>query len=116
MPLKRFLVAAMIAALVSPGCGGSRRAQRLDRAALQERLASLEKPGLLIGEFALDKVLDGDTIRVGGVDQSLRLLGIDTEETFKTEGDRRLFENGWKSYCDTKRGKSRSEEHTSELQ
>ncbi len=51
--------------------------------------------GLLIGEFALapGAVVDGDTIKVGGLDASLRLLGLDTEETFKSEKDLRLYES-----------------------
>ena len=101
------LLVTVAGTVAGTGCGGSRRAQRIDRAALQERLGALEKPGLLIGEFALDKVLDGDTIRVASIDQSLRLLGIDTEETFKTEGDRRLFEDGWQGYLKAKRGSSK---------
>lgn len=37
----------------------------------------------VIGEFTVQKVLDGDTFRLDGLDKSTRLLGIDTEETFK---------------------------------
>ena len=45
----------------------------------------------------------------GGIDQSqsLSLLGIDTEETCKNEGERRLFENGWQSHLKARRGSSR---------
>jgi endonuclease YncB( thermonuclease family) len=46
-------------------------------------------------------------VRVGGLQTSLRLLAVDTEETFKNEQDRRLFEGGWDEYLAKKRGKSR---------
>ncbi|MDB4953392.1 MAG: hypothetical protein JWO36_961 [Myxococcales bacterium] len=59
---------------------------------------------LAIGELALTKVTDGDTIRVAGLDASLRLLGFDAEETFKSKADRRAFEAGWDSYKTAKRG------------
>lgn len=39
----------------------------------------------VIGEFTVSKILDGDTFRFEGLDKSTRLLGIDTEETFKDE-------------------------------
>jgi len=89
-------------------CGGSKRARRLRKAEVQERLKVLETPGLVIGEFPLARgaIVDGDTIKVGGLDASLRLLAIDTEETFKTDADRRLFEAGFKQYLEAKRGKS----------
>jgi endonuclease YncB( thermonuclease family) len=37
----------------------------------------------VIGEFTVQKILDGDSFRFEGLDRSTRLLGIDTEETFK---------------------------------
>ncbi|MBV1857004.1 MAG: thermonuclease family protein, partial [Nannocystaceae bacterium] len=44
-------------------------------------------------------VVDGDTLKVSGLDSSLRLLGIDTEETFKSEKDLRLYESlGFEAY------------------
>jgi endonuclease YncB( thermonuclease family) len=39
----------------------------------------------IIGEFTVSKILDGDTFRFEGLDRSTRLLGIDTEETFKDD-------------------------------
>lgn len=38
---------------------------------------------LVIGNYKISKVIDGDTFRFEGLDKSTRLLGIDTEETFK---------------------------------
>ncbi len=40
---------------------------------------------LVIGEFKIRKVTDGDTFRFDNLDRPVRLLGIDTEETFKTD-------------------------------
>jgi endonuclease YncB( thermonuclease family) len=80
-------------------CGGSAAGSgEYDRSAAQASLAT--DAGLVLGEFPLrgDGVVDGDTIRVGGLDGSLRLLALDTEETFKSERDRRDFEAGWESY------------------
>jgi endonuclease YncB( thermonuclease family) len=37
----------------------------------------------IIGEYRITKVTDGDTFKFEGLDKSTRLLGIDTEETFK---------------------------------
>lgn len=37
----------------------------------------------IIGEFTVQKILDGDTFRFEGLDKSTRLMGIDTEETWK---------------------------------
>jgi len=89
------------------GCfGGSKRARRLKKAEIQNRLKKLETPGLVIGEFPLARgaVVDGDTIKVAGLDNSMRLLAIDTEETFKSESDLRLYEAGFEDYLVAKRG------------
>ena len=93
---------ALALALVITSCtpvGG----QRYSRAKAQKSLAKLESPGLLLGEFTLTRVVDGDTLRVDGLDSSLRLLGMDTEETFKNETDRRDAETDWKAYVENRR-------------
>ncbi|MEZ4286700.1 MAG: thermonuclease family protein [Polyangiales bacterium] len=53
--------------------------------------SNIDSEGLIVGDFDLpaDAVIDGDTIEVEGVKGSLRLLGIDTEETFKNRKDLR---------------------------
>jgi len=61
---------------------------------------------LVIGEFPLTRVVDGDTIKVEGLDSSLRLLGLDTEETFKHAAERRAYAAGWDSYVKGVRGAS----------
>jgi endonuclease YncB( thermonuclease family) len=96
-----FLLAVMVAC--SP-VGG----KRYDRKQAQKSLKKLEATGLVLGEFKLTKVVDGDTIRVDGLDSSLRLLGMDAEETFKNEADRRAVEADWTRYLKTKKGDSRS--------
>ena len=61
-------------------------------------------PGdVVVGEMHVTRVVDGDTIWVDGLDASLRLLGIDTEETFKTDADRRGYAAGWAAYSTGKR-------------
>ncbi|MCA9534120.1 MAG: thermonuclease family protein [Myxococcales bacterium] len=90
------LMGALTGALVA--CGGASAGGEYDRGAARESLST--DAGLVLGEFPLrsNGVVDGDTIRVGGLDGSLRLLALDTEETFKSERDRRDYEAGWESY------------------
>lgn len=99
---RRRRVALLVAAVLATCCtpvGG----ERYTRKQAQKSLQKLEGPGLVLGEFALTKVVDGDTIRVDGLDSSLRLLGMDTEETFKSEADRRAVEEDWEAYVEAQR-------------
>jgi endonuclease YncB( thermonuclease family) len=57
-------------------------------------------------EYEVTRVVDGDTIRVSGLDNSLRLLGIDTEETFKHKSERDAYAAGWAQYVVAVRGAS----------
>jgi endonuclease YncB( thermonuclease family) len=52
------------------------------------------------------KVVDGDTVKVPNMDASLRLLGIDTEETFKHDKERQAYARGWDEYLKEQRGDS----------
>ncbi|NJK33305.1 MAG: thermonuclease family protein [Deltaproteobacteria bacterium] len=63
---------------------------------------------MLLGEYPLAKnaIVDGDTIKVDGLDASLRLLGIDTEETFKSEKAWRAYEQGWERYLESEQAKT----------
>ncbi len=95
------------------GCGngtafGGPTKERYNRKKAQKSLGKFENPGIVIGEFTLARnaVVDGDTIRVDGLDTSLRLLAIDTEEKFRIKGDRRQYEMGWEYYTKAKRGDS----------
>jgi endonuclease YncB( thermonuclease family) len=102
---------AVTCGILGPACAGPTQVpheRRESRKELQRRLSAFEKPGLLIGEFALanNAVIDGDTVHVEGLGTSLRLLAIDTEETFKHETERRAFEQGFETYVRNMRGNS----------
>lgn len=105
MSMKRLATLTLGAVLAVVACHPS-QTDRYSRKQAQKSLGRLETPGLVIGEFKVTKIVDGDTIHVDGLDSSLRLLGIDTEETFKNENDRRMFEAGWQQYTVAKRGGS----------
>lgn len=82
-------------------------------AGLAPRLAAAEQPrrapagdSVVLGEFTLrgsHPVVDGDTIRVEGLDASLRLLGLDTEEIYHHPQDRKAAEQDFAAYCKAKR-------------
>lgn len=67
-------------------------------------------PELIVGEFRIEKIIDGDTFRLEGLDSSTRLLGIDTEEAFKDQ-DALIKTNeiarNWERYYATERGDSK---------
>jgi endonuclease YncB( thermonuclease family) len=98
-------------ALVLGACAAetteSAQAGRYDRLQLEHALAEGEA-GTTMGTFALTNkpVVDGDTIKVVGLDASLRLLGLDCEETFKSEKDWRRYEEGFDQYLKTMQGDS----------
>lgn len=100
------LAFAVTGAVVISACGSSAQTRRYNRKQAQAALSRLESPGLVIGEFALAPkgVVDGDTIKVRGLDTSLRLLAIDTEETFKRDADRRASDSDFDQYLRDKRG------------
>jgi endonuclease YncB( thermonuclease family) len=104
MSLKRTIALLVLASLASCTPVGG---QRYSRKEAQRALQALEQPGLILGEFTMTKVVDGDTIRVNGLDSSLRLLGMDTEETFKSEAERRAVEMDWNAYVESRRNKQR---------
>jgi|RhiMethySRZTD1v2_1073278.scaffolds.fasta_scaffold78262_2 endonuclease YncB( thermonuclease family) len=112
MRVKALYGAALAVFVAATACGGQSsqlpQERRLTKKNLQKRLAAFENPGLIIGEFALaDKsVVDGDTVHVQGLGSSLRLLGVDAEETFKYEKERRAYEAGWEKYMRDMRGSS----------
>ena len=91
----RWLALVLVAA-----CASAAPVKRYERTDARRALVADEGAGLVIGTFPLppDAVVDGDTIRVRGLDQSLRLLAIDTEETFRTAKDRSAFASGWDAY------------------
>ncbi|MEZ4380710.1 MAG: thermonuclease family protein [Nannocystaceae bacterium] len=106
--LRRLALAALVGALALAGCAKRQGVRRYDRTQLEESLKNPEDSGLLLlGSFPLLKVIDGDTLKVAGLDQTLRLLAVDTEETFKKEKERRAFEQGWERYLAEAEAKSR---------
>ncbi|MBP9202743.1 MAG: thermonuclease family protein [Kofleriaceae bacterium] len=104
----RLVTAAVLAAALVPaaGCGPGHSA-RYSRKQAQKSLQKLETPGLLLGEFTLTQVVDGDTVKVDGLDSSLRLIALDCEETFKNDDDKRGVETDWNAYLVNKRGDSK---------
>ena len=90
-------------------CAGDSTSRRYSRKQAQKDLKRLETPGLVIGEFALARkaVVDGDTIKVDGLESSLRLLAIDTEEKFRNATDQRAADSDWDKYVADKRAGSR---------
>lgn len=98
-------VGIALAVVVAVG-GAHADTRRYSRKQAQQALGAPDQPGLAIGEFPLTDVLDGDTIKVDGLDSSLRLVGIDTEETFKHKNDRLAADEGLEHYREAKRGTS----------
>jgi endonuclease YncB( thermonuclease family) len=90
-------------------CSTTKSGQRYTRNQALGLLKRLETVSLELGEFPIDgaaAVIDGDTIRVHGLESTLRLLAIDAEETFKHEDERRAFNGGWEQYKKSARGES----------
>ncbi len=97
--IRQLHVFLLVAVVACHPAGG----KRYSRQQAEKSLSKLEKPGVIVGEFRVTRIVDGDTIWVDGIDASLRLLGIDTEETFKNEADRRAVESDWPGYLVNKR-------------
>lgn len=97
--------ALCVAALLVASCGGD-PGRRYSKDEAQASLKKFETPGVVIGEFTLARkaVIDGDTIKVKGLESTLRLLAIDTEETFKNDADRRNAAGDFEQYLRDKRG------------
>ncbi len=106
-PIRTLAAVAALACLA--GCAGDAGGRRYSRQKAQRALQKLEKPGLVIGEFTLARkaVVDGDTLKVDGLDTSLRLLAIDTEEKFHNRADERAAMSDWNKYLHDKRAASR---------
>ncbi len=100
------LLLSLASILVISACRPSKQTRRYNRKQVQQSLQRLESPGLVIGEFALAHhgILDGDTIKVRGLDTSLRLLAIDTEETYKSKKDQRDSDANFDVYLRKKKG------------
>lgn len=95
--------------VVAFGCGTTKETKRFTRDETSALLKKLEVVSLELGEFPFEgpsAVIDGDTLRVRGLQASLRLLGVDTEETFKKDWEREAFSAGWEEYKKKMRGNS----------
>ena len=91
------------------GCEAPKAARRYSRDEASSTLKRLEVISLELGEFPIDgasSVVDGDTVRVKGLSSTLRLLAIDTEETFKHVEERAEYAAGWEAYKKKMRGDS----------
>jgi endonuclease YncB( thermonuclease family) len=95
----RFRFISLAVALAA--CGGS--SSRYSRSEARAALSREATPGVLVGEFPVTKVSDGDTLHVAGLDGSLRLLGIDTEEIYHHGENRRAVEADWNQYLKDQR-------------
>jgi endonuclease YncB( thermonuclease family) len=107
LPARSMLLATALLALSS--CATTEQGKRYSQAEAKSLLKQLETVSLELGEFPFDgagAVLDGDTIKVRGLPASLRLLGIDTEETFKKDWERSAFAAGWEDYKKKMKGSS----------
>jgi len=105
--LRPLLFAVLV--LAASGCNTTKDSKRFTRDETSALLKKLEVVSLELGEFPFEgasAVIDGDTVRVRGLQASLRLLGIDTEETFKKDWEREAFASGWEEYKKKMRGNS----------
>ncbi|MBX7042923.1 MAG: thermonuclease family protein [Ignavibacteria bacterium] len=65
---------------------------------------------MVIGDFKITKITDADTFRFDKLDRPARLLGIDTEETFKTpDAEQKTAEiaQNWDEFYKLQKGNSR---------
>ena len=77
-----------------------------DTVTKNEEPAEPVRGGLVIGEYRLAPrgVVDGDTIRVENLKNSIRLLSIDTEEKVRGKRDQAAIEADFEKYLKRKRG------------
>ncbi len=93
----------LVLVLAIASCGGGKSARYTRAQATASLAKSPESGGVVLGEFNVTKVSDGDTIRVDGLESSLRLLGIDTEEIYHHPENRRAAESDWQQYLKDQR-------------
>lgn len=107
--MRTLLVSALLALLGLTACNATKSGKRYTRDETAALLKRLEVVSLELGEFPFEgpsAVVDGDTIKVKGLQASLRLLAIDTEETFKHDDERQAYAAGWEQYKKAVRGNS----------
>ena len=94
----------VLGALASLWLGCATETHRYSPAQAKATLKQLDAAGMVIGEFPISRIIDGDTIAVAGLDSTLRLLAMDTEETFKNAQDARDADADFEKYLKAKRG------------
>lgn len=104
-------------ATVETGQAGSQSAEAVsddDAAGSESPDGAVGAKGLLIGEYRLarDPVIDGDTIRVVGIDSSIRLLSLDTEERLHGPASRSAATGNFDAYLKEKRGDAKRPRNT----
>ena len=102
-------ISPLVFLLALASCNTTEQSKRFTRDETSGLLKKLEVVSLELGEFPFDgpsAVIDGDTVRVKGLQASLRLLAVDTEETFKKQFEREAFAAGWDDYKKKMRGSS----------
>lgn len=108
--VRRVIFPLLVGLTVLAGaCNTTQDSKRFTRDEAASLLKRLEVVSLELGEFPFDgpsAVIDGDTVKVKGLNASLRLLAIDTEETFKKDSERQAFAAGWEQYKKKMRGSS----------
>lgn len=108
--VRRVIFPLLVGLTVLAGaCNTTQDSKRFTRDEAASLLKRLEVVSLELGEFPFDgpsAVIDGDTVKVKGLNASLRLLAIDTEETFKKDSEREAFAAGWEQYKKKMRGSS----------
>ena len=80
-----------------------------ESAAPDSRNLAVDEEGLQLGQHRLGRepVVDGDTIRVEGIEKSIRLLSLDTEERFHGKAERAAAAKDFEGYLKKKRGDAR---------
>jgi endonuclease YncB( thermonuclease family) len=71
--------------------------------------SQVKDSSLVVGNFIVTKVVDGDTFKFKNLGKSTRLLCIDTEETFKSKNAKERTEEiaaDWLNYYKQQKGKS----------
>lgn len=96
------------ALLVAASCLVQQPAER--EAASAAGAPSQVGQALVLGDFPLAPraVVDGDTLRVNGLETPIRLVGIDTEEVFYSRIEREQATDDFVAYAAAKRGRARA--------
>ena len=108
----RLALVALLLGLTASGPGEALLAEEAGKDAKAKNAVDAAAPDdtLVLGTFRLKKkkpVIDGDTIKVEGLDKSLRLLCIDTEEIFHKPERRGMSAANFPAYAKAMRGDGR---------